>query len=523
MLGHVDGYVGAIQSTLDDVQRHLLDKMSAFHKAHNRMIPLHRLPIEVFVQIITGALEPFQTYPWSGTSAKRLLTLCRVCNRWKDVIDRTPSLWATIDIRDPAALTALAVSRSSNHPLNIIGTPSSSSPNYWSYPTAGWTQFKNTVMMQSTRWRSIRLVVASPKDAQALINAPAPRLQSLEVKSMEQCRVNLQSGSGILQEAGPRLRRLALHGLAIPWRACMLHNLRYLSISGLDEFAPSCEEILGVLRMCHALVEVNLALEPAANLEPFQEERPFTLTQLRSMTFDSHNSPWPFPLLETISTPSVRHVSLDLDFSGAESLFPSIMKRVRGLLSTVIDSPYNMTISTYQTHLEWACHPSEIGLDEWSFNVTAWTESQGLDEILEAILVERDANRFAPRSIAIDLNGPIHSGFSAALGKLDGVDSILEFAALSCDLDPLFTYMSSATTGHGWGLPELQKLIIYDCAYDPAKLLDMVLSRYGGEGDGISDGGGRPPPFKRIEISHAPGEADEDTLGLVEDIEDIER
>ncbi|KAG8950948.1 hypothetical protein FRC04_007012 [Tulasnella sp. 424] len=529
MLGHVDSYAGAIKATLDDVQRHLLDKMSALHKEHNRMIPLHRLPIEMFVQIITGALEPFQTYHWAQTHLRQLLTLCRVCKRWRDVIDGTPSLWATIDVRDPPALTSVALSRSSNHSLNIIGVSSSSPPKYWNLPV-GWKRFDKVAIMHSRRWRFVQLLVASSADAQALINAPAPRLQSLEVKSTVQCRVNFQKEGSILQETGNRLRRLALHGLAIPWRGCMLHDLRYLSISGLDEFAPSFDEILGVLRMCQALVEVDLALRPTATVGTSKRERPFTLSQLRSMSFGPLIPSWTLVLLETIHIPSVRHVALNLDVSGAGSLLSSTIKRARALLSTVIDAPYQLTISACQNRLGWTYYPRGIDCAEWSFDVTARNGSA--NEILEAILLKTDADRFAPESIEIELDGFLHSEFTAALRKLDGVDHILEFSALGCDLDPLFTYMSSATTGHGWGLPELEKLIIYDCDYDPAQLLNMVLSRYGEEGDGISDRGGRPPPFKRVAISHAPGEADEDTLGLVEDIvgddcfvleEDVER
>ncbi|KAG8950947.1 hypothetical protein FRC04_007011 [Tulasnella sp. 424] len=194
MLGHVDSYAGAIKSTLDDVQRHLLDKMSALHKEHNRMIPLHRLPIEMFVQIITGALEPFQIYFRAQTHLGRLLTLCNVCKRWRDVIGGTPSLWATIDVRDPPALTSVAISRSSNHPLNVIGASSYGPPKYWDHPV-GSKRFENLAIVHSRRWRFVQLVVASSEDAQALINAPAPRLRSLEVKSTVQYRKQHTSGS----------------------------------------------------------------------------------------------------------------------------------------------------------------------------------------------------------------------------------------------------------------------------------------------------------------------------------------
>ncbi|KAG8950030.1 hypothetical protein FRC04_008109 [Tulasnella sp. 424] len=125
-LSHVDDYACALKLTLETVQRHMLDKISAVHTEHNRLISLHQLPVENFIQIITGALDPFQTRHRSGqTHLGRLVALCQVCRRWRDVINSTPSFWTTIDILDPPAFTSAAISRSANHHLNVIGSPRS--------------------------------------------------------------------------------------------------------------------------------------------------------------------------------------------------------------------------------------------------------------------------------------------------------------------------------------------------------------------------------------------------------------
>ncbi|KIO34418.1 hypothetical protein M407DRAFT_218626, partial [Tulasnella calospora MUT 4182] len=249
MLAQVDNYAGAIKSTLNTVQGHLFRRMSALHTEHNRMIPLHQLPIEIFVQIVTGALEPFRTRGWSRrTHLGRLVTLCQVCKGWRDVIRSTPSLWTTIDILDPAAITSTAISLSANHPLNILGTLTPSPVRFWGNVPEKWSEFLDTLITHSTRWRSIQLIVASSEAALGIMTAPAPRLQSLEVKSSVPCRVDIQNGGDIFQATGPRLRRLGLHGVAAPWRSWVLGDLRYLSLSGLGEFAPSYEEMLGMLR-----------------------------------------------------------------------------------------------------------------------------------------------------------------------------------------------------------------------------------------------------------------------------------
>ncbi|KAG8937843.1 hypothetical protein FRC00_014277, partial [Tulasnella sp. 408] len=181
MLARVDNYAGAIKSTLEAVQSDLLRRMSALHAEHNTMIPLHQLPIEIFVQIITGALEPFQTNGRSRpTHLGRLVTLCRVCKRWREVIRSTPPLWTTIGILDPASIITTAISLSANHPLNILSTSSLGSVQYGDVPEK-WREFSDTAITHSRRWRSVQLLVAASESALAVMNAPAPRLQSLEI------------------------------------------------------------------------------------------------------------------------------------------------------------------------------------------------------------------------------------------------------------------------------------------------------------------------------------------------------
>ncbi|KAG9041445.1 hypothetical protein FS837_012258 [Tulasnella sp. UAMH 9824] len=536
MLAQVDNYAGAIKSTLDAVQGHLLRRMSALHTEHNRMIPLHQLPIEIFVQILTGVLGPFQTRGWSRrTHLGRLVTLCRVCKRWREVIRSAPPLWTTIDIFDPAATTSAAISLSANHPLNILGASSPGSIRFWGDVPERWKEFSDTVIIHSTRWRSIQLNVAASEVALAIMNAPAPRLQSLELKSSVQCRVYIEDGGDMFQATRPHLRRLGLHGVAVPWRPWTLGGLRHLSLSGLGEFAPSYEEMLGILRECPRLEELALSLRSIANVEASRRNHPFTLAQLRSITFASLSPSWAFALLETIRTPSVKFVVLDLNFSDSGHLLLPVIKRARTLLSTIIDTQYELSVMISPSTLDWSSYPFGIGHNRWNFRVTGWGQ-QPVSELVELILLEKDANRFPPESISIDLEVSSDSQFSQILGKLDGVEHIHIFEVNRSGLEHLFTYMSNRTSTNEWGLPELEIFNLYDCYYDPSQLLSMVLTRYGSEGSAGNDISGtrrdRPPALKNMTINHAPGEADEDTLDLVKDIvgheclrfyEDVER
>ncbi|KAG8921752.1 hypothetical protein FRC01_014911, partial [Tulasnella sp. 417] len=520
-LSQVDNYAAAIKSTLDTVQGRLRAKISALHTAHNKMISFHKLPIEIFVQIITGALAPFQTRHWSGqTHLRRLVTLCTVCKRWTEVISRTASLWATIDIRDPTAITSTAISRSAKHTLNIIGAPSSSPIMFWPDAPDGWEQFVNTAIAVSTRWRSIQLVVASEESALAILSAHAPRLERLEIKSTTECRFDVWRGDNTFQAIGPQLRRLGLHGLAIPWHAssCALGKLRSISISGLEVFVPSCEEILGMLGGCPELVDVVLSLGRTADAETSLRRPAFTLAQLDSMSFSRLSPSWTLALLETINTPSVRYLDLDLDFSDSEHLFPSAIKRVGTLCSSVIDTQYQLEIHFVTPYIQWICHPVDKRSNWRYIDLKARNYPA---RALETLWAELGTSRFAPEFVLISLVKLDHLETSLLLPKLDTINAIHSFSVHSGDANPLFTYMSRPTTNNEWGLPKLEDLTLYDCNYDPEQLLDMVWARYEGEspegGDTSGTGRSRPPRFKELNIHHVPGEADEDTLDVVAD------
>ncbi|KAG8950031.1 hypothetical protein FRC04_008110 [Tulasnella sp. 424] len=368
------------------------------------------------------------------------------------------------------------------------------------------------------------------------MNAPAPVLQSLEMKSMAPSQLYFQNGASMFQNTNPRLRRLGLHGVAIPWDSYILRGLQYLSLSTLDNFVPSCKETLEILRACPGLVEVDLSLKLTATVETPKKGPPFTLPQLVSMSFSL--SPFSaLVLLETIRAPSVQSVKLDLHFNSDPShLLPRVIKSSDALLATAFGGQYRLRITfSHPRRLSWSCEPSGTHRHGRKFEIRTWDKPAV--ETLEELLIENDASPFTPELIELSFEFPYHLNISTLLEKFDGVDRITIISVGGCDLDPLFTYMSSATTYDDWGFPKLERLIIYDCDYGASLLLSMLEARYGLEGDDEEDeedeedgedgedeedeeDGRRdlPPPLKMLKISHVSGEADNYILGLVEDI-----
>lgn len=526
LLAQVDNHVKAIKSTLDSVRRQLLQKISALRTEHNRMIPLHQLPIEIFVRIITAALEPLKTLGRSrSTYLGRLARLSPVCKHWKDVIEGTPSLWATIDILDPPAIISAAISRSAGHPLNIIAVSSGmlslvAHAQIFCHP-ARLNEFITTAITVSPRWRSIQLFVPSSEKASAIMNAPAPLLQNLDLESRTPIKLGFQNGGVAFQGTDPQLRRVRLRSVAIPWGSNLLRGLQYLSISGLETFSPSCEETLAILRACPGLVGLKLSLEPAATVESPKKATPFTLAELRSLSF-SINPSFVLTLLETIPFPSVESVHLYFDFSSDQDhiLFPRLIQHAQSLFSVVFNRPYSLFITVYSDDsLHWTCKPDETSHGGREFEITAINKPAS--ETLEC-LVETLLSRFTPEFVEVNFDCPLDLHLSTFLEGFDGVDCVNTILVSRCDLDPLLTYLSGPTASLRWGFPKLERLTVYGCNYNPLNLLRMVEARYGQEdvqGSGVPyNQPNLPPPLKSITISHAVDEANRYILALVEDI-----
>ncbi|KAG8927511.1 hypothetical protein FRC01_007320 [Tulasnella sp. 417] len=217
------------------------------------------------------------------------------------------------------------------------------------------------------------------------------------------------------------------------------------------------------------------------------------------MSFSRLIPPWTLAFLETIITPSVRSVDLDIDFSDSDHLFLSVIKGVGALYSSVIDAQYRLEIYFDGPYLQWTCHPDDKRSNWRRIDLRAG--NYPAPNTLETLWAEVGISRFTPKSVEITL-----MTVDIELPKLDNIDSIRSFVVYGGDTDSLFTYMSEPTTRCEWGLPDLEDLTLYDCRYDPEQLLDMVLVRYGGEGsagDNISnDRRDRPPPLKDLTICH---------------------
>ncbi|KAG9019730.1 hypothetical protein FRB90_011001 [Tulasnella sp. 427] len=482
---------------------------------------MHRLPTEIFLYLITevltaGIVERPRSH--HDTHLGRLVNYYIVCKRWKEIIETTPSFWTTINLLDPPALSALAVTRSANLPLTVIALPGGTS-----LPQR-WPEFKNLMLKNSKSWRSAEIAIPWSAELDDVLGADLPVLESLTLRTRSPYLSQVSTAQKVFQMVPRRLVRLALHGIAIPWTLQFFRHLKFLSLTGLHAFSPTCDELLGVLKECSGLVELELDLEePTEETQTRQDPGPpFTLPQLTSVSLFLYPS-FLVKLFETISAPSLQTFSALLDFEEAwETLIPSVVETTRGLFSNVIRTEHRSKMSILDNNnWKWECEPITAADSGRNFGIQTQWRLTPL-EAAEAFFIPNDKNPHSPESIEIVIVTKYDLELSDFLQKLDKVPRVHSFSISHYDVDPLFTYMANPTTTDDWGFPELQDLILHDCGYNAMELVNMLSARYGVEGsDGSQNSQAErelPPSLEWLSILHAPGEAEKGILSQAEEI-----
>ncbi|KAL0066176.1 hypothetical protein AAF712_006801 [Marasmius tenuissimus] len=65
-------------------------------RCHSLLSPVHRLPTEILMEILSIACEENELDP---SPPPNVMKLSRVCGRWREVICSAPKLWSSITIR----------------------------------------------------------------------------------------------------------------------------------------------------------------------------------------------------------------------------------------------------------------------------------------------------------------------------------------------------------------------------------------------------------------------------------------
>lgn len=288
-LGHVEAYSLAVRTAENTLKR---DIIPTYHSWYNTFTPIHRLPKELFGDIILCTLDN----PTTLLNTLHLVSL--VARSWRQVVVETPSIWTTLASSIPRPAAEIFLQRSKNMPLSIhchILPP---------------LQFVDAIKKHSERWESVFFM--PPRGYRSdipidLLRTPLPILERLTMVLCDRSRTRLQ-----LSEGRP-LQMLQLGRISMNWTCARLKGLRSLILIEVDFEAPS--ELLTLVRSCPALEVLNLIqIDDFVNSEADSSHYPDTpihLPNLRSFHTESVSMTYLQPLLSVINAPNCRNISLE--------------------------------------------------------------------------------------------------------------------------------------------------------------------------------------------------------------------
>lgn len=192
------------------------------------MVPVCRLPPELLIHIINISL---------GSRFHELLKQSQrystVCYYWREVVNNSPLLWASLGSGAKRSLVQKALSRSTSTPLDIVYSDMKFYP-----------QFIADIIPHLDRCRALDLKVCSIAQVSHFIPALAPRLERLSIKisgRAPQPEPVMDISPIIL----PNLRDLTVDGINVKLGA--LSGLHRLSIENVPETGLTMQDVMNLL------------------------------------------------------------------------------------------------------------------------------------------------------------------------------------------------------------------------------------------------------------------------------------
>lgn len=95
-------------------------KGSRARQFRNALLPIHRLPHELILEVLRSVIEPFAKQEDYYIFVKRI---SGVCHLWRHIINGAPALWSRIHGWDPPPAMEEALERSAAHTLDVWFDP----------------------------------------------------------------------------------------------------------------------------------------------------------------------------------------------------------------------------------------------------------------------------------------------------------------------------------------------------------------------------------------------------------------
>lgn len=179
----------------------------------NAAIPIHQLPDEMLIEI-------FHFYRTTSPRALGLMSLMRVCARWRSLVSTTPSFWRNIYVRKRCEWLNLALSRCSGTPAEVILDDVALSQSVFSSILPRYSPILRVLNARDMN-------ASLPQFLTFLKHFAMPGLHSLSVQN----KVGYRHMIPLNAESFPCLRKLNLHCFDLPSQSSLYSQLHVLILT----------------------------------------------------------------------------------------------------------------------------------------------------------------------------------------------------------------------------------------------------------------------------------------------------
>ncbi|KAG8910835.1 hypothetical protein FRC00_007458, partial [Tulasnella sp. 408] len=208
-------------------------------RERNALVPLHRLPGEIFVSILltVGSHNEIGL----EDDHKRLHALAQVSTYWFDTIIAFPSFWQQLAQYHPPGFREMVLKRNTSGLLKIDCVLEQAAKDSAQEPLLS---FMKMVAPLSERWKVLTFEGDLTDEIMELLQSPAPNLDSLLISSWG----STGTGSNTFELGeGRNIWYLDVDNMAVPWNSSRLRGLRGVQIQDVTGILPSLEELYAML------------------------------------------------------------------------------------------------------------------------------------------------------------------------------------------------------------------------------------------------------------------------------------
>ncbi|KZS91390.1 hypothetical protein SISNIDRAFT_487378 [Sistotremastrum niveocremeum HHB9708] len=307
---------------------------TASNRAQNLQIPIHTLPDEILLQILSITVDLIEGEPPSNQlEIFNWRYLTSVCSRWREIMIDTASFWTTICIDWPPSLLNLFDARTKHAPLNIITKRAIISES-----STGETA-RRLIITNSSRIRHLSVTCWVPTFdnsgsvasfmGQEIGDILFPQLT--HAKFTDCGRISTLTHRPIFRLNAPRLRELKLDGVIL--QPTHLANMIHLTTLTVRDVSLGAREITLALESCPHLeyFEIENYVLPSPSRSSL-DSHPISLPRMKQLIIRNVNWDDIISIVQRAKAPSSTHISLGISNGDVGNRSGDFEAKIAGLL-----------------------------------------------------------------------------------------------------------------------------------------------------------------------------------------------